>query len=149
MRRHAHGARDRRISALGRQLVDECESFLEGRYPTILQAEGLVVPDWAWLSMLAHAPMESLAARAAGVHSRRGADRLNVLWEGALSLLSQELFLMAERTGTPVEDLQHTLVTEVELNPGRTPSTSPTLGPSHLVEEVREALGRRRDSWRP
>ena len=58
---------------------NECESFFVGRYPSVLQAQGLPVPEWAWLSMLAHAPVDLLAAQAAGMRRRQYREHLTVL----------------------------------------------------------------------
>jgi hypothetical protein len=45
-----------------RELIGECESFLNGCFAEHLLAEGAVVPTWAWMNLLAHGTTEDLAA---------------------------------------------------------------------------------------
>lgn len=144
MWRPAHSARSRRAEALGRQLVGECESFLAGRYPSVLQDHGLPVPGWAWLSVLAHAPTESLAEHATGGLRRRSLDATTAQWQQAVALLAQELVTTAYHTGCRVEELQHSLIFDIELEPSRSVFFACRAGPNQLVAEVRQALGRYR-----
>jgi len=142
-------SRDRRLESQARQLVNECESFLVGRYPSVLRAQGLPVPEWAWLSMLAHAPVDRLVTQNAGVRRRQIGDHLTVLWLGAVALLAQELVMVADRTGCSVEELQHAVILNVELNWRRPLFGASVMGPSRFVEEVRQALSRFRGSSHP
>ncbi|MBF6557537.1 MAG: hypothetical protein IVW52_15520 [Acidimicrobiales bacterium] len=139
-------SRSRRIRSQARELVEECESFLTGQYPSVLQARGVPVPEWAWLSLLAHAPAETLMDHAAGGPRRNYLDRLNLIWLGAVALLTQELVVQAERTGCSVEELQHAVLVRLELRWVQTPSTASVVGPSPFVEEVRQALNQFRGS---
>jgi len=142
-------SRNRHLSIQGRQLVRECESFLSGQYPSFLQTRGLPVPEWAWLSLLVHAPTDALVDQVAGGPARQYRDHLNVLWRGAVALLAQELVIVAERAGCSVGELQRDVLLRVELGWDRTPSGAPGTGPSRVVEEVRQALSRYRGSSHP
>jgi hypothetical protein len=142
MWRHAHNSRERRAEALGRQLVLECEGFLAGRYPGILQDHGLPVPEWAWLSVLAHAPASALEARAVGGLRHRPVDRATAQWSEAVALLARELVITASRTGRPVEELQHTIIVDVELRAAGSEPPAERAGPTRLVDDVRRAIAR-------
>jgi len=133
-------SRSRRIQSQGRELVEECESFLAGRYPSVLQARGDPVPEWAWLSMLAHAPTDVLIDDAMSGPSRQYRDRMNLLWLGAVALLTQELVMQANRTGCSVEEFQHSVLLRLELSWARPWSATSMVGPSQFVEEVRQAI---------
>jgi len=88
-----------------RALVRECESFLSGRYATFLESRGLPVPDWAWLSELAHAPAEQVTALVAAPR-RRARVLPPARWQKAMSLLAQELVATAQRTDCTVDELR-------------------------------------------
>jgi len=136
----SHRSKNRGIEARARRLVGECESFLLGGYPGVLQADGRPVPEWAWLSALAHAPADSLQARAGRDHARPPADHPTALWQDALDLLALELITTAERSGSSVEELQRALIAEVELQRPWAESGAPMLGPHRLVRDVRQVL---------
>jgi len=140
--------RDRRAKAQAHQLVGECEGFLAGRYPSILQSQGYPVPGWAWLSMLAHAPADALVAQAEGA-GRSCRDHLSVLWLGAVALLCQELVMVADRTGSSLEELQRAVILEVELTWKRPRFEGSVTGPSQFVSDVRRALQRFRGISHP
>jgi len=133
-------SRTRRIRSQGRELVEECESFLTGQYPCVLQARGVPVPEWAWLSLLAHAPADVLIDHAMGGPPRQHRDRLNLIWSGAVRLLTQELVSQADRTGCSVEEFQHSVLLRLELSWARPWSATSMAGPSQFVEEVRQAI---------
>jgi len=136
------------LKSQGRQLVVECGSFLVGELPSVLEDEGLPVPEWAWLSMLAHAPADRLVRPMDGGNRGRVRGHLNVVWLRAVALLAQELFMVADRMGCTVEELQHDVLLDVELNWERPLPGTPEMGPSRFVEEVRNALHRFRGSSR-
>jgi hypothetical protein len=136
------------LKSQGRQLVAECESFLVGELPAVFEDEGLPVPEWAWLSMLAHAPSDGLVRPMDGGTTGRFRGQLNVVWLRAVDLLAQELIMVADRTGCTVEELQHDVLLDVELNWERPRPGTPAMGPSRFVEEVRNALHRFRGSSR-
>jgi len=60
----SHRSNNRRVETQARQLVRDCESFLLGRYPWVLQAKGYPVPEWAWLSAVEALGRLGLMARA-------------------------------------------------------------------------------------
>ncbi len=139
-------SRDYFVKTQARQLVGECESFLVGEYPILLQHRGLPIPEWAWLSVLAHAPADVLVQHARGGSRERFRGHLHAVWLGAVALLAQELVIVAERAGCSVEDLQHDVLLEVELTWARSAPGPSGLGPSRFVGEVRQALHRFRGS---
>ncbi|MGA2835852.1 MAG: hypothetical protein ABSF84_04585 [Acidimicrobiales bacterium] len=141
MRRLSHKRAQRGVEAQGRQLVEECESFLTGRYPRLLLSQGDPVPNWAWLSALAHAPAGELDAGIREEMAAPGGDHMTATWEGALELLVGELFMTAERAGTTVDRLQRALIAEVELK-GPWAESGAVLGPSRCVQDVRRVLCR-------
>lgn len=145
----SHRSNNRRVETQARQLVRDCESFLLGRYPWVLQAKGCPVPEWAWLSALIHAPADSLMAQAEREQAGPCPDHMTVLWQGALDLLAQELMTTADHTGCSVEELQRALIFNVELNPTRRAVGALVLGPSRFVQDVRQVLGRFRGSSQP
>ncbi len=149
MRSPLERGRDHRLKSQARQLVGECESFLVGELPSVLQHRGLPVPDWAWLSVLAHAPTDVVAGHASGGSRGRFRGHLNAVWLGAVALLAQELIMVADRTGCSVEDLQHDVLLNVELSWERPMPGESVVGPSRFVEEVRRALHRFRGSSQP
>jgi len=136
------------LKSQGRRLVAECESFLVGEFPSVLEDEGLPVPEWAWLSMLAHAPADRLVRPMDGETRGRFRGHLNVVWLRAVALLAQELVMVADRTGCTVEELQHDVLLDVELRWERPLPGTPEMGPSRFVEEVRNAIHRFRGSSR-
>jgi hypothetical protein len=137
------------VKAQARQLMRETESFLAGDFPCVLHQRGLPVPEWAWLSMLAHAPSDELVRYADGESKGRFRGRVNAIWLGALALLAQELVMVADQTGRSIEELQHDVILAMELNWERPWTGLSSRGPSQLVEDVRQALDRFRDSSRP
>ncbi len=138
--------RDHFVKSQARQLVGECESFLAGDLPSALQNRGLPVPEWAWLSMLAHAPTEVVVRYATGGPGGRFRGHLNSVWLGAVALLAREVVIVAGRTGCSVEELQHEVFLDLELNWRRVMSGGPATGPRRFVDEVRKALHRFRNS---
>lgn len=132
-----------RVKSEAHELVEESECFLAGRYPSVLQAAGCPVPGWAWLSMLAHAPADVLMAEAEGTRRHRR-DRSSVLWLGAVALLCQELVMVANRTGSNLEEVQHALIQDVELTWEPPRFEGSIAGPSQFVGDVRGALERYR-----
>ena len=116
MRPPLERSRDRQLTALARQLVEECESFLAGEYPSLLERRGLPIPEWAWMSVLAHAPGDVLVWHAHGGSRELSRGHLHAIWLGAVALLAQELVMVADRTDCRVEDLQHEVMLRVELN---------------------------------
>lgn len=146
MRSPLERSKDHYFQSQARQLVGECESFLDGTLPAVLERRGLPVPEWAWLSMLAHSPADALEQHVNGGSRGRFRSHVNAVWLGAIALLAQELVMVADRTGRSIEDLQHLLILDVELNWERSTATDWVMEPSRFVEQVRRALGRLKGS---
>ncbi len=145
----SHRSRDRRFEGQARQLVRESQSFLMGRYPDVLRAQGLPVPGWAWLSMLVHTPPDVLVAQAAEGKACGPTDHVTVLWQGALALLARELITLADRTGLSVEHLQHALIFDEGLERAWPVFDASVIGPSRFVQDVRQVLCRFRGTSQP
>ncbi len=141
-------SRGHHVKAQARHLVEECESFLVGEYPSLLERRGLPIPEWAWMSVLAHAPGDVLVRHAHGESRERSRAHLHAIWLGAVALLAHELVMVAERTDSTVEELQHDVMLRVELDWERPAPGGSTVGPSRFVDEVRQALHRFRGSSR-
>jgi len=131
------------------QLVRECECFLTGRYASVMHSQGLPVPDWAWVSVLTHAPAEQLVTYAARAHKKRTRTRMPLQWQGAVALLAQELLITAEITGCSVEDLQRSILLGMELQYSRPARGVTATDPSRMFKEVQRAFGRFRDGSPP
>jgi hypothetical protein len=149
MRSPLERSRGHYVRTQARQLVTECESFLAGEYPSVLQRRGLPIPEWAWLSILAHAPADLLIEHAHGESRGRFRGHVHGVWLGAVALLAQELVTAADRTGCSVEELQHEVMLKVELDWVRPDGGASSIGPSRFVEQVRRALHRFRGSSCP
>ncbi len=130
---------ERVASSEERALVRECEIFMSGRYATFLYARGLDVPQWAWLSELAHAPAERLSAAAVQARRRRAHIYPPRRWQGATSLVAHELVATAQRTGDTLEDIQRLVLLPIELELADPLGHSAT-DSARLVDEVRRAL---------
>jgi hypothetical protein len=122
-----------------RALVRECESFLSGRYATFLESRGLPVPDWAWLSELAHAPAEQVTALVAAPR-RRARVLPPARWQKAMSLLAQELVATAQRTDCTVDELRRSVLLPLELELVDPSVSAWTLEPGPLFDDIRRTL---------
>lgn|GEM_PF-2259497 len=111
----------------GRHLVIESESFLTGRWAVELHAGGRPVPGWAWISGLAHAPVDVVAGWAAHREPPPADGGVPDRWRVALSLVARELIVSAAAAGDSVETAQHLVF-------GRLEQRGVTAGdPQHLV----------------
>jgi hypothetical protein len=126
----------------GRELVAECEGFLAGELPCVYLRRGIWVPEWAWLSMLAHASPEQLARYAEVGPRQRPYGNLELVWSKAVALLAHELLVASDRTGVGVGVLQHAVLVDMELRRDRPERVTWAEGPSRFVDEVRYALDR-------
>jgi len=122
------------------QLVHETESFLTGRYAVELWARQAPVPGWAWVAALANAPGWLLEAWAADSGSQFLSTDSTARWWLALSVVSQDLLSEAVSEGCDVEELQRTVLLDMEL------VVDGPCTPGVLVGEVRRALKTHRDS---
>ena len=121
------------------ELADECATFLSGHYAQYLEHDGRPVPDWAWLSLLAHSSEQDLRDLAA--HRWGAADGG---WRLAWAFVAHHVLTEAERQGHAVIELQQsTLVPlELELAGART-----QMQWVQVVGSVLTALAERTTSW--
>jgi hypothetical protein len=107
-----------RPESIGRDLVEECEAFLTGRYVELLVERGASIPDWAWTNLLAHGTRHQLAhAPSLGI---RG-SRLRA-WSDGRAVMAKEVLDYA-RTYPSLVLFQQAVVIPLELDLA---STSPT-----------------------
>ena len=145
MWRSTHKWKERLEATRAHQLIRECECFLTGRYAFMRHSQGLSVPDWAWLSVLAHAPAQQLVTYAAQVERKRVRTRTPLQWQGVVALLAQELLITAEITGCSVEELQRSVLLGMELECSRPRVGLTATDPRRMFAEVQRALRGFRD----
>jgi hypothetical protein len=116
---------------------EEVAQFLGGKLLQTFRGERGSVPDWVWVSVLAHASVDRLVACAAEGGPSLGAEN-RCIWDRTLSYLARVLLDQAERTGIPVWLLQHDIVLPIELRLGARP-----LAPPSLVRMVLSGLQQR------
>jgi len=116
------------------EMVRGCESFLGGRLLETLSGDSEPIPEWAWISVLAHAPEEYLADCASRGLPPHAEDR--GIWSRTLCVLSALLLDHAARTGKPLGQLQHDIVLPIELQAHVRP-----IAPSTCVRLLTSALG--------
>jgi hypothetical protein len=126
-----------------RELVRETEAYLSGCYAEYLDARNLVVPDWAWLSVLAHGSLDHLrwlALRSRDVRPTRTA----LGWQAVAFLASEIVSQIDDDRG--LDELRRAALLPLELT---WPSVDTTAkGPVRLVRMVLHALDQHRKSWR-
>jgi hypothetical protein len=132
----------RRSRARADRLVRDAAQFLTGTYALDLHARRRAVPDWAWMSGLAHAPEPLLTtwalARESEAAWRGTVDR----WELAVSLLARELMTTAAVTRTRVEEVQRVFL---DLSGSNADGHRGRLTPDRLVAQGLRALCAYRD----
>jgi hypothetical protein len=111
--------------------IRECEGLLNGELLVGFTGNKGAVPEWAWISVLAHASTEYLVSCAS---SSRSAGRC--VWERTVAYVATLILDHAASTGQPVETLQHEIILPLELGLRSRP-----IGPSTLVRVVRSTLG--------
>jgi hypothetical protein len=104
-------ARRDRDAPFARELVEECEAFLEGRLVERLVDIGAPVPAWAWTNLLAHGTPEQLADPP--IHGRRPGCALWA-WSQGRALLAAEVLDRAAASGT-LRTLQREVLVPLEL----------------------------------
>ena len=127
-----------------RILVIETEQFLSGGLAADLLARGAPVPAWAWLGFLAHTPEDELEFRADELLGAGPPLAISFAWQGAVSLLVQEIVATAEPSGRTVGDLQEALVVELEAR-SHPAGGAVDRGPEGLIQDVCSVLVRCRD----
>jgi hypothetical protein len=95
----------------GRGLGDECEAFLAGEWAEYRLARGQVVPPWAWLNRVAHAPANGLVLAIRIPSSARETDE----WTRLRTCVVESLFRQAEENRMTVTELQRAALVPIEL----------------------------------
>ena len=126
------------VARAGAVLVQECESFLTGRYAIELAARDLPVPGWAWLAVLTHAPKELLVAWVEQARAFGEDIGMAEKWCGAITMLATEILATAELVGRDPSEVQHLIIRHVELVPGSGGGSPAT--PDQLVGRVLDTL---------
>jgi hypothetical protein len=142
-RRHDEHGRDREQEAelarrghdlAGRELVAECQAFLDGRYAEHLFRRGRPVPVWVWTNLLAHGTPSELRRVA---RSSRG-QLAGTGWTTVRQVAARQLLETAQRAGS-VEDLQATILVPLEFALAGWPDVS-AWQPSRWLHAVCAAL---------
>lgn len=127
----------------GRELVADCEAFMEGRYVEHLIAENASVPAWAWTNLLAHGTEEQL--RCPPTDFRPHAPNELKAWYHARSYLAGEVLDLANGH-RPLRAVQAEVLVPLE-SALATPSAS-RWRPADWVGAVLAAVGPL-TGWRP
>ena len=127
----------------GRELVTECEAFLEGRYAEHLSRRGRPIPVWVWTNLLAHGTPAEL--RRVARSSRRqltGSEWASARQDGARQVLE------TGKWGGSVAHVQATILVPLELALAACPDVS-SWQPAQWTHALTAALqGRGRDNGR-
>ncbi len=122
----------------GHGVADECDAFLAGRYLEMLERNDALIPQWAWMNVLAHGTVTDLIAMSATDGSPR--DRLTQTWADARSYLAAEVLDACHRFGSLLTVQRCALVPlELEL---ASPLTPPVRRPADWVGMVMTALSK-------
>jgi hypothetical protein len=109
----------RRSRGEARELVDECEAFLNGRYLFEMARQPTRPPAWVWFNTLAHgqrSDIEALAAAKAGY-----TDEIS-----AAQYFAREVLATADLAGLSLQVLQRELLVPIELSCGTSDSARVT-----------------------
>jgi hypothetical protein len=133
------------IRQRSRELIRESEFFLSGRYAEYLDARNGAVPDWAWLGVLAHWPLEQLRSLVREGSSRDRRQTGTTLWWQAVAFLAGELLAKC-KDDRGLDELRRSALVPLELTwlaAGRSRQ-----GPRQLVKTVLDVLDEHHDSRR-
>ncbi len=121
------------------ELVEECEAFLSGHYAQHLEHDGRLVPDWAWLNVLAHGSEQDVRDLAA---QRWGAadGGLRLAW----AFVAQDLLTEAQSRGDEVIELQQSTLVPLEIELAGARSETHWV---QVVGTVLTALAEHSHSW--
>lgn len=137
-KRRRVGLARRRERELSRELVEESEAFLVGRYVEHLESRAAAVPVWAWTNALAHGTADDLRRVADGARADQTAAHD---WRAARAYVAAEL-LEATARGTSLAETQRQLLVPLELRlAGRSDVERWT--PQRWVVTVRSSIARR------
>jgi hypothetical protein len=127
-----------------RRLVKESAVYLSGRYAEYVETRNRPIPDWAWLSTLAHASPEQLRQLADQFHRGGTRTRATVWWQ-AVAFLAGEI-LSQHDDDRSLDELRRSVLVPLELewlSAGRRLQR-----PRQLVRMVLDALDQYQDSQR-
>jgi hypothetical protein len=127
----------------GRQLANECEAFLTGRYVELLAQRGVPIPAWAWTNLLAHGTEEQLRSCPASIDSGASGSQP---WCLARRYLAGEVLDLAHRNG-PLGKVQAKALVPLEARLVSS-ATASRSGPGDWVTDVLTALAPLSD-WQP
>jgi hypothetical protein len=133
------------IRQRSKELVRESEFYLSGRYAEYLDTRNGAVPDWAWLGVLAHGPLEQLRSLVAEGPSRDRRQTRTTVWWQAVAFLAGEI-LSKRNDDRGLDELRRSVLVPLELRwlaAGRS-----SQGPRQLVKTVLDALDEHHDSRR-
>lgn len=125
-------------SVEGHGVADECDAFLAGRYLELLERNDALIPQWAWMNVLAHGTVTDLVQVSASDAAPR--DRLTQAWADARGYLAAEVLDAARRAGSLLTLQRRALVPlELEL---ASHARVPVRRPADWVGMVMAALAR-------
>lgn len=102
----------RHLRRSGREIVTECEAFLQGRLVESLEMRAESIPVWAWTNLLAHGSAQALRVEGARTCPRGNGPQRE--WQLARSFLAAEVLSCAELQGSLAE-LQGAVLVPLEL----------------------------------
>jgi hypothetical protein len=128
----------------GSDLVRESEVFLSGDYAEYLETRSENVPNWAWLSVLAHGTPGQLRSLAdQNTISARAGLRTSVWWQ-ALAFLAGEIVSQRD-DDQDLDQLRRSVLVPLELR--GLAGGHPPQRPGDLVRTVLDALDEHPTSW--
>lgn len=122
----------RRRRADAKQLVKECEAFVNGEFAETCQADGGHVPRWAWINLLAHGTADDLRREA---RTPVAGDE----WHRTRSVVAAAVIARVDAGGVSLAELQRTVLVPLELHAISTP-LSALWSPRQLLVRVLAAL---------
>jgi hypothetical protein len=120
-----------------RELIKECDVYLSGRYAEYRETHHQPIPDWAWLSVLAHARPEQI--RTLGTHlgdRGRWLTQTTVWWQ-AIEFLAGQI-LSQHDDDQSLDELRRSVLVPLELT--WLNERQPRQSPRQLVKTVLDAL---------
>ncbi len=136
---HHASNRPSKHDELNTELVKECEAFLSGHLPERWTRAHRPVPDWAWLSIIAHGSEAQLAFLEEDEVD--GLVSMEQAWRYALKLVAGAVLAAAEMSGRTLEDIQREVLVPLELQ-----LSTRSFVPDELVSFVVGALNDYRTS---
>lgn len=119
-------------------LAEECTAFLIGRYADLLSTDGMPVPVWAWLNLLAHGTQDELRRAACDLATCDG-------WAQARAFMAGEVCDAIDSGPAILDQLQRHVLVPLELEVAACPSASRWSSPQlvgRLVSELPESSSR-------